>query len=281
MTDLEARLEEFRREHPKRIAAAGSAEWTYRAAGSGAEGLLVLPGALGGPEGMGPVLQHLGDRYRLLFVDYPVVSGLDEMLSGLSAILGREGIARTALLGGSFGGLVAQSFLLRFPERVSLVVLSATGPPDPRRARTNERFLRLLRFLPMGFVRSLLRFGIKRLMKRVPRDRELWLRFYSQAADGLNRERLRNLYRLSIDFDRGYSERIAALESWPGEMLLIEGSEDRVASKRSRDALKAAFPRARVETLEGAGHGMSLERPEQWRDAVTRFLKPSENRKPS
>lgn len=275
LSDVAVRLDEFRREHPRKNVVSGSTEFSYRVDGSGTEGLVVLPGALGGSEGLAPLLQPLGDHYRLLFVDYPIVSGLDELLAGLSAILKREGVEKTALLGGSFGGLVAQSFLLRFPEQVSRVVLSATGPPDPRRARTNERFVRLLRFIPMGVLRSLLRLGIKKLMKRVARDRELWLRFYSPAVDGLTRERLGSLYRVSIDFDRGCSDRVAALESWPGEMLLIEGSEDRVASKKSRDALKAAYPRARVETLEGAGHGMSLERPEEWTAAVTRFLKSS------
>ena len=97
----------------------------------------------------------------------------------------------------------------------------------------------------------------------------------------MTRKRLQSLYLLSIDFDRGYADRIPALASWPGEMLLIEGSEDRVASKKSRDALKAAYPRARTVTLHGAGHGMSLERPEEWRDAVTHFLKPAWNREPS
>jgi len=281
MSELVARLEEFRRKHPKRSLSVSSTEWTYHVAGAGAEGLVVLPGALGGSEGSAPLLQHLADEYRLVFVEYPVVSGLDDILAGLSEILKREGIGRTALLGGSFGGMVAQAFLLRFPEKTTRVALSATGPPDPRRARTNERFLPLLRFVPMAVVRSLLRLGIKKLMKRVPRDRELWLRFYSEAIDRLTRKRVQTLYRASIDFDRGYSERSAALESWPGEMLLVEGSEDRVASKKSRDALKAAYPRAETVTLQGAGHGMSLERPEEWRDAVTRFMKRASNREPS
>ena len=275
MPDLAARLEAFQREHPKRSLRVGATEWTYRLAGAGAEGLVVLPGALGGSEGIAPLLQHLADDYRLLFVEYPVASGLDDLLAGLAAILEREGIGRTALLGGSFGGMVAQAFLLRFPEKTTRVALSATGPPDPLRARTNERFLPLLRFIPMGVVRFLLRLGINKLLKRVSRDRELWLRFYSEALDGLTRERLHTLYRVSIDFDRGSSARIAALESWPGEMLLLEGSEDRVASKKSRDALKASYPRAETVTLQGAGHGLSLERPEEWRDAVTRFLRRS------
>ncbi len=250
------------------------AEWSYRVTGTGAEGLIVLPGALGGPDALAPLLEGLTERYRLVLVEYPVLSGLEELLSDLSSILSREGIGRTALLGGSFGGVVAQAFLFRFPEATTRVVLSATGPPDPRRARTNQRVLRILPFFPMSLVRALLRVGIKRIVRRAPRDQERWLSFYLRAVDGLTRERLRSLYRVSIDFDRGDPDRITALENWPGEILLIEGSEDRVASKRSREALKAAYPRARLLTLEGAGHGMSLERPDEWRDAVTGFLQP-------
>jgi pimeloyl-ACP methyl ester carboxylesterase len=111
-------------------------------------------------------------------------------------------------------------------------------------------------------VRSLLRLAIRKLLKRVPRERDLWLRFYSAAIDDLTRERFQALYRVAIDFD-------------------IEGSEDRVASKKSRDALKAAYPRAETVTIEGAGHGMSLERPEEWREAVTRFLKRASSLGPS
>jgi 3-oxoadipate enol-lactonase len=281
MLEMAARLEEFQRQHPKRSLSLGATEWSYRVAGSEEQGLVVLPGALGGSEAMAPLLAHLTDDYRLLFLEYPVVPSLDDLLSGLTEILRREGIGRTALVGGSFGGIVAQAFLLRFPEKTTRVVLSATGPPDPRRARTNERFLRLVRFIPMGMVRSLLRLGIKKLLKRVSRERESWLRFYSAAIDRLTRERFQTLYRLSIDFDRGYSDRIAALENWPGELLLIEGSEDRVASKKSRDALKASYPRAGTVTLEGAGHGMALERPEEWSDAVTRFLKRAGNQEPA
>jgi pimeloyl-ACP methyl ester carboxylesterase len=274
MSDLGARLDEFLREHPKRSAAFGSTEGSYRPSGRGPEGLIVLPGALGGAEAIAPpLLSELAQDYRLLFVEYPAVSDLDDVLTGLSDMLSREGIAGTALLGGSFGGLVAQAFLLWFPERTTRVVLSGTGPPDPRRASRNERWLPLLRLLPMGGVRSLLRLGVRKLLKRVSRDRELWDRIYSQAIDGLTRERLLALYRVAIDFDRRCSGRTTLLGSWSGEMLLIEGSEDRLAGKRSREALEAAYPRARTVTLHGASHAMALERPEEWRDAVLGFLK--------
>jgi pimeloyl-ACP methyl ester carboxylesterase len=107
-------------------------------------------------------------------------------------------------------------------------------------------------------------------VKRLPRDRELWLRFYREPVDALSREQLRSLYLVAIDFDEAEAPLPVAFR---GEMLLLEGSEDRVASEKSRDALKAAYPRAEHLTLEGAGHALALERPEEWQNAVTRFLK--------
>ena len=74
MSEIAAQLEEFQRRHPKRTLNVGTTEWSYRVAGSEGQGLLVLPGALGGSEAMAPLLAHLVDDYRLLFQEYPVVA---------------------------------------------------------------------------------------------------------------------------------------------------------------------------------------------------------------
>jgi pimeloyl-ACP methyl ester carboxylesterase len=246
-----------------------SVDWSYRVAGAGGEGVLLLPGAIGSGEVYFPLLGHLADELRLVAIDYPVVSSLDEMLSGLAAILDAEGIERVALVGSSFGGMVAQSFLARFPGRTTRVVLAATGPPDPERAARNEKWLARARYVPMPLFRLLMKLLIRKMLKRVERDRELWSRFYRDAIDGWRRARLLSQYRLAIEFDR----RVRPPSDFPGEMLLLEGSEDAVATKKSRDALKAAYPRARVHAFEGAGHGLSLERPDEWKAVVGGFLR--------
>jgi pimeloyl-ACP methyl ester carboxylesterase len=254
---------------PRKTLRSGSLDWSYRVAGTGGEGVLLLPGAIGSGEVYFPLLGHLAGELRLVAIDYPVVPSLDEMLSGLAAILDAEGIERVALVGSSFGGMVAQSFLARFPARTTRVVLAATGPPDPERAARNEKWLARARYVPMPLFRFLMKLLVRKMMKRVERDRELWTRFYLEAVDGWRRERLLSQYRLAIEFDRD----VRAPADGPGEMLLLEGSEDAVATKKSRDALKAAYPRARVHTFDGAGHGLSLERPEEWSRAVTLFLR--------
>jgi pimeloyl-ACP methyl ester carboxylesterase len=104
-------------------------------------------------------------------------------------------------------------------------------------------------------------------------NRELWSRAYLQAVEALTRERIRALYRVAIDFDRRFPSRVGLLESWRGEMLVIEGSNDPLVSKKTRASMRIAYPLAETAILPGAGHGRALERPEEWRDLVARFLK--------
>jgi pimeloyl-ACP methyl ester carboxylesterase len=271
-SDLQSRLETLLREHPPKSLDVRGVDWHYISLGTGETGLLLLPGAAGGGEAYFRLAPKLADRYRLVMVSYPVVGGLDEMLEGLAAILDAEGIDRTALMGGSFGGTVAQAFLLRYPERTTRVILTGTVPASPARAISNRRWLRVLRLIPMPWMRSLLRLVLRKTMKNITRDRDFWERFYIDAVNSLTWEDLATRYRIGIDFDRDYAEKLGNLENWPGEILILEGSEDAMAKPESRKALKSAYPMASIHTFEGAGHGMSLERPEEYEAVVFAFL---------
>ncbi len=51
---------------------------------------------------------------------------LDDFVQDLRALLDRCGVAATRLVGSSFGGLIAQAFTLRYPDRVRRLALLAT-----------------------------------------------------------------------------------------------------------------------------------------------------------
>jgi hypothetical protein len=115
------------------------------------------------------------------------------------------------------------------------VVLSGTGTPDARRARWNEGLLPVLNLLPVS--------------------RELWSRAYLQAVEALTRERIRALYRVAIDFDRRFPSRVGLLESWRGEMLLIEGSFDALASMKTRASMRIATLEPRPRSFRARATG--------------------------
>src|SRR5215216_7738242 len=122
-------LETFRATHAlKRVIVAG-VSWDYIASGEGDEALLLLPGgAMVGEAGFTRI-PAFEDRYRVIAPDYPYVSTAALLLDGLAGVLDAEGVRVAHVLGPSYGGLVAQCFVRRHPERVRSLILTNTAVP--------------------------------------------------------------------------------------------------------------------------------------------------------
>jgi pimeloyl-ACP methyl ester carboxylesterase len=268
---LQRRLDALRRDHPARTVVVGGVTWRYTAVGKGPDGLMLFPGAVGGGDVYFALAPRLAHRYRLIMITLPRVSELEELMQGLEAILAVEKVDHVAMVGSSFGGMVAQAFLFRHPERTTKVVLSATAPPRPGRADENERWHRVLRAIPMPLLRTLLRLLLRAMFKKVTVEPDFWRRFYFRAIADLTRADLECRYRLALAFDRRYLE-APDLSSWAGQMLVVLGNRDRMIKEEIRGLMRSTYPRAREHRIDGAGHGPYLERPEEWLDVVTAFL---------
>ena len=124
----------------------------------------------------------------------------------------------------------------------------------------------------MPVIRGLLKLVVAKLMKSVETEAEFWKEYYLAAAGSLTRADLDTRYRAEITFDEHFGDLLSGLDDWPGEILILEGSEDPVTKKKRELSLDEAYPRARKHVFEGAGHGPSLERPEEWQTIVCEFL---------
>jgi pimeloyl-ACP methyl ester carboxylesterase len=270
---LQEQLNAFRASAPIHSLRHDGVEWTYRAVGSGTHGLLLLPGAVGSGEAFFTLTPFLVDTHRLLAIAYPQVDSLARLLDGLRAILDREGLESTDMVGGSFGGLVAQAFLRRFPQRTRRIVLSASGPARVERAASNAKWSRRVGRLPIGVSRALLRAIVRGSLKKVTAERGFWRGFYRRAIDAVSRDDLVARYALSADIDRHGPPSLAAVPEWRGAIMILEGDADRISRGSSRQALRSLFPDAQLKTFAGAGHAISIERRDQWTAAVTGFLR--------
>jgi pimeloyl-ACP methyl ester carboxylesterase len=265
-------LETFRAAAPIRRLAHGGVEWQYRVAGTGPQGLLLLPGAVGDGDAYFTLAPLLSTTHTLIAIAYPRIVSLTALLDGLRYILDRERIDSTDIVGGSFGGMIAQAFLRRFPQRTRRVVLSATGPAKAERAASNERFAWIMAHLPLGLTRTLLRLIVRVSLMPVTVDRAFWRSFYFTAIGALSREEFAARYALSADVDRHGPPSPAGLQEWDGAVLILEGEADRVAHAGARDDLRSLFPDARVHTFPGAGHAISAERRGEWAAEIAAFL---------
>jgi pimeloyl-ACP methyl ester carboxylesterase len=267
-------LQRFRATHqPKHVTVKG-VNWDYIAGGEGGEGLLLLPGgAMVGEAGFTRI-PAFEDRYRVIAPDYPYVSTAPLLLDGLAGVLDAEGVRVAHVLGPSYGGLVAQCFVRRHPERVRSLILTNTVVPRlllwPARI-----FLTLLPFVPLGWLQALRERMLARAFYGVPGvpqgDQTFWRDYQHALVSRLSREDLRDMGRLGIDLVESYRFAPDELASWPGRVLILEADED-IVTREQRAELRRRYPQARVHTFHGAGHTPWMSHKEEYLSVINKFL---------
>jgi pimeloyl-ACP methyl ester carboxylesterase len=220
------------------------------------------------------------DQFDLFARDYRVVrydvrgfgqSGSSEVphsqWEDLRALLEHLEIERTDIVGLSLGGRIAVDFALTHPERVNRLVLVGPGlsgwqfEPAPWLTEVGEA----------------MRVGDKRAAA------EAWLRSpYLEAAmeDPEVAERVR---RLTLENESSWvpvfrahalnppaTERLGDLAA---PALLVVGSRDDVEIHRIAELLTEKVPDLQRVDIEGAGHMVNMERPEQFNRAVLEYLR--------
>jgi proline iminopeptidase len=243
--------------------------------------------------------RQLADQFTLVFYDHrcngrstgPDVSSMtwENLTADADALRERLGFERWAVLGHSFGGHVALEYALRYPRRVSRLVLVDTGA-DAHWARENAP-------------RVLVQRGYK------PEKVELVKRWFT--GDFEPREYLRIFWRISGAYmaehgwrglfneliEGGWRSRIrpephqyagrSLLPGWSvvhrlGEItaptLVLAGREDFVFPPECQRELLAGIRGSQLVLVDGAGHSPQDECPAQVMAALRPFLMGTESR---
>lgn len=262
----------FRADNPVRRATVRGVEWEYLTGGKGERNLLLLPGAQGTGASVWANAEHFSHQFRWVAPCYPPLATMVELTDGVTGLLDHLGMPTAAVIGGSYGGFVAQVLVRRHPERVERLLLSHTGPPRPQRGQQIAGALRWLRFLPLFALRAQYR---KAMMGLVPNRPELALtRAYLEELIALQvtRQSLLSGYRRVIDFD---AMRFAPddLDGWPGRVLLLMADDDPATPEPVRRQMQALYPRAEVSLFAGSGHATGALLRDEYLAAMDAFLK--------
>jgi pimeloyl-ACP methyl ester carboxylesterase len=262
---LEQELAEFRAAHPACRLAHRGTDWRYYAAGQSGESVLLLGGALGLAEFAFQQIRMLELHFRVLAPDYPAVPSLAEFADGLLALLDTEHIRTAHVVGGSFGGLLAQVLVRRAPKRVASLVLSHTGAPDGRRRRAAQ----VVALLPAPLLRAALK---ARLGRTLAATDPFWRRYFEGAVSRLSRADILSRFRLQAEFsaEAGYCPE--DLTAWPGRVLVIEAADDPLFPPAAQQRLRALYPLAQVHQFQGTGHAAALLRPAEYAAVLTHFF---------
>ena len=255
--------------HPLCQALCGGHVWSYREGGPRhAPAVLLLPGALGRPETSFEYIAVLENHLRVLAPGYPATAQtMTDLADGAAQLLEKCGVHQAHIVGGSFGGLVAQALLDRHPNRVKRLVLSDTSPPVPARALRMLTAAFFIGLLPPGVVRATLRFGVSRYVVAMPPGtRQFWRQHFSEMLGRLTKAEVGNRARAWAEFD---GTRFRP-NGCPPPTLVLCAESDRAVSP---DKLRARFPQAVVHVIASPlGHAASVGDAPAYLAPMLRFL---------
>jgi 3-oxoadipate enol-lactonase len=184
------------------------------------------------------------------------------LADAVAAVLDRRRLSQIILVGGSMGGVVAQHFALRHPDRVLRLLLVATGAftADPQAALVKADAMASAPWNEATVTPVVAGF----FYRMPPPDQVATYRSIAlQASQPAAVEAARSNATLRTFEDLG---RIAM------PTLIIQGHHDRARTPEHGGAMKERLPNARLEIIEEAGHTPQLEQPERFHKIALPFL---------
>lgn len=258
--------------------------------------LLLMHGGPGADHWTLNQFRHLADEFTLVFYDHrcngrsdgaPVESMTwDNLTADADALRERLGFEQWAVLGHSFGGTVALEYALRYPDRVSRLILLDTGG-DAWWPQQNAAELLARRGYSPRTVRLVRRFFNGRIAPSRAQSS-----MFSFGGAYFHRKGLSLLWVMARDLVHGEWRSVfrgeplvfAGRHLFPGwsvmrrlgeiraPTLVIAGRDDFLFPPEHQAQLAAAIPVARLEIVERAGHNPHAEQPAVTMRAVRRFL---------
>mgnify|MGYP002713009079 CR=1 FL=1 len=192
----------------------------------------------------------------------------------LAGLLDLLDIGKTAVLGHSMGGYIAQAFALAYPEKVSKLILSATNFGGPNHIPVTQEALAVLMDTTSDPV-TRLRNGIlascaQGFAEREPEFVQSWLDY--RAAHPVDPQG----YQAQMGIGLGLMAEAACFEHKLANIevptLVISGSEDKVVPPGNVALLAAKLSDVQTAVIEDAGHFYVFEQPETAVTIITQFL---------
>lgn len=174
------------------------------------------------------------------------------------------GLEDVALNGHSMGGAVALTLALRQPGWLRALVLTGTGA----RLRVSPELLALLRKDYPAAVELILQESLPPLPEKPTYKQRIRL-------NGLRRHILRTPQAITLaDYEACDRFDVTSQVSYIEQpTLCIVGAEDRMTPPKYSKFLHERISGSKLEIVEGVGHMLPLERPDEYNERVLSFLK--------
>lgn len=195
----------------------------------------------------------------------------------LLALMDALSLPQAVLVGSSYGGFVALALAVQAPERVAAVV--AVEPPMMKyaalsasgQAAAADFRARVIEPANAAFRRGEDTLAAQIMTGGINGARDVVNQGPAMARRLQNLQAMKMLALSSDEFPWLAPEALAAL---PMPVLLLAGAQTQPVHRAIFENLCAAMPQAEHAWIEGSGHGVSREQPEQFNQRVLSFLTP-------
>ncbi len=237
--------------------------------------LLFLHGIGGNHQSFDWQLPAFADRWRAISWDMPGYGGsaplaemtFENLAHGLARLLDHLDAPTAVIVGHSMGGMVAQEFMVHYPERATALVLSATSPSFGKPGKWRDSFLGqrlapLDRGLsPADFAEDL----VPNLMADNPPEAAVASAHASMSALSVE------TYRAALNCLVTFNQR-DKLGDIACPTLALAGEFDDAAPAPMMEKMASHIPDCRYRCLPGVGHLANLEDPDPFNQAIRGFL---------
>lgn len=191
------------------------------------------------------------------------------MARDLIELMDEEGLEHAHFLGHSMGGKLAMYLALNHPERVDKLIVADIGPREyaPSHGAIFDAMesLHPEQYQSRAEVDAAFAADI-----HSPTLRQFLLKSLVRDKDG---------FRWGINLPairKGYPEIIRGIESWEtfdGDVLFVAGSQSDYVHESDMPGIRALFPFADLVMIEGAGHWLHADQPEEFARVTLDFLR--------
>jgi pimeloyl-ACP methyl ester carboxylesterase len=236
--------------------------------------LILVPGLAGGFELLGPLARLLAEHFRV--ISYQLRGeddcfalrrqfGLVDLVDDLAQFLDWKCLERPAVMGVSFGGMLALEFAARYPNRLSALMVQGVGAQFERGLIQQVAGMVLERYpLPPDspFVNQFFNLFFGGKQRQGP-----LFHFVTRQCWQTDQSVIAHRFHLVEQFDmHGRLDRIVA------PSLILASERDLLVSPKSLQALRDGIPHAEFASLPKCGHLAFVTRPEAVAQEVERFL---------
>lgn len=262
------------------IVSVGDADLFVAESGSGSE-VVVLHSGLGYASWCWePLMDLLGDRYRVLAVDTRGAGrsskpegpySIDLFADDVAAVAEEMSTGPVHMVGHSMGGFVAQRFAAIHPNLANTITLIATHPGQPGALGVPESTLQLWEEASSldaaGYARTTFATSF----------RAGWAEDNAERFEELLAARLEfptppERWRDHFNAGAAFADSEWATEDIEQPALVVQGSDDRVVPFPNAELLMSRLPNARLAVFEGAGHNLILEEPKKLAGVLAEFI---------